>query len=126
MTHGVAAERTEALKAIIGKKVTEASSSLTGFAIKFDDLTGVMFDAVQPTSPFVAAKVVDASQLPRLEEAVCTVDWTWISGATIEDAKDAGASVKLQFNPVGPLTIGSALWEGKPFLSFQPYKPAKK
>ncbi len=126
MTHGVAAERAEALKAIIGKKVTEASSSLTSFAVKFDDSTGVLFDAVRPESPFVAARVVDASQLPKLEEAVCTVDWSWISESTIEDAKEAGASVRLQFNSAGPLTIGSALWEGKPFLSFQPYRPAKK
>ena len=80
MTQGVQAQRSEALKAIIGKKVENASSALTSFAVKFDDGTGVIFDAVEPTSPTVAAKTVGASELPNLEEAVCSVDWGWICG----------------------------------------------
>jgi hypothetical protein len=126
MTQGVQAERSEALKAILGKKIQQASSALTSFAVKFDDGTGVIFDAVQPASPMVAAKTVSADQLPNLEEAVCSVDWSWIYGSTVDDAKEAGSSVRLQLNSAGPLTIGSALWEGKPFLSFQPFRPAKK
>jgi hypothetical protein len=126
MTQGVQAERTEALKAILGKKIAKASSALTSFAVKFDDGTGVIFDAVQPMSPTVAAKTVNAEQLPDLEEAVCSVDWTWICGSTVKDAAGAGSGVRLILDAAGPLNIGSQLWEGKPFLSFQPFRPAKK
>lgn len=126
MSQGVKAERSEALNAIIGKRIDRASSALTSFAVKFDDGTGVIFDAVQPMAPMVAARIVTADQLPELEEAVCSVDWSWICGATVREAREVGASVRMQLDPVGPLTLGSALWEGKPFLSFQPFKPAKK
>jgi len=126
MTQGVQAERSEALKTIIGKKIVKASSALTSFAVKFDDGTGVVFDAVQPTAPMVAAKTVSVEQLPDLEEAVCSVDWSWIYGSSVKEASDAGSGVRLYLSPAGPLSIGSALWEGKPFLSFQPFKPAKK
>lgn len=126
MTQGVQAERMVALKAIIGKKIENASSALTSFAVKFDDETGVIFDAVQPASPTVAAKTVDASELPNLEEAVCSVDWSWICGSTVREAVGAGPGVRLILDSAGPLSIGTALWEGKPFLSFQPFRPAKK
>jgi hypothetical protein len=126
MTQGVQAQRSEALKAIIGKKVENASSALTSFAVKFDDGTGVIFDAVEPASPTVSAKTVGASELPDLEEAVCSVDWGWICGSTVQDAQGLGPAVRLILSNAGPLSIGSALWEGKPFLSFQPFRPAKK
>ncbi len=126
MTQGVKATREEALNKIVGKKIVQASSALTSFAIKFDDGTGVILDAVEPSSPTIAANVVAASELPNLEEAVCSVDWEWIYGSTVNEAKGIGGSVRLQLSAAGPLTIGSALWEGKPFLSFQPFRPAKK
>lgn len=126
MTQGVQADRDEALKSIIGKKVQQAASELTVFAVKFDDESGVIFDAIQPASPTVAARVVDASELPNLAEAVCSVDWSWIYGCTIEEANAGSSFVRLKLSSAGPLTIGTGLWEGKPFLSFQPFRPAKK
>ncbi|MDZ4836886.1 MAG: hypothetical protein SGJ27_24150 [Candidatus Melainabacteria bacterium] len=126
MTQGVKATRDEALKNIIGKKVEQASSELTVFAIKFNDGTGVIFDAVEPSSPTVAARIVEASELPNLAEAVCSVDWSWICGCAIEEATPGSSFVRLKFSTAGPLTIGTGLWEGKPFLSFQPFRPSKK
>ncbi len=126
MTQSVHANRDAALKSIIGKKVQQAASELTIFAVKFDDETGVIFDAVQPSSPTVAARLVSAAELPNLAEAVCSVDWSWIYGCTIDEANAGSSSVRLKLSSVGPLTIGTGLWEGKPFLSFQPFRPAKK
>lgn len=126
MTQGVQAGRNEALKGILGKTVDNASSALTSFAVRFTDGSGIIFDAVSAPGPMVAARIVRAEELPNLEEAVCSVDWGWICGSSVSEAQDAGLAVRLQLSQAGPLTIGSALWEGKPFLSFQPFRPAKK
>lgn len=126
MAQGVQADRNETLKSIVGKRIEQASSELTVFAVKFDDQTGVIFDAIEPVSPTVGARLVDASELPNLAEAVCSVDWTWIYGCSIDDATPGSSFVRLKLSSVGPLTIGTGLWEGKPFLSFQPFRPAKK
>ena len=116
----------DALKAIVGRKIERANSSLTSFAIGFDDNSAVIFDAVTPQKPSVAARIVTSESLPQLEEAVCSVDWSWICGSTIGEANQAGSSVRLSLKPAGPLAIGSALWQGQPFLSFQPFKPVRK
>lgn len=118
--------RQEALATIVGKRVESATSSLTSFAIKFDDNSGVIFDAQDSSNPTVGARLATAAELPELAEAVCSVDWSWISGSKVANAEAPGSSVRLTLDAAGPLVVGAALWEGKPFLSFQPYKPAKK
>jgi hypothetical protein len=69
---------------------------------------------------------VEASAVPSLSEAVCSVDWSWINGSVFEDVQLSATAVRFKLNPAGPLTISSGAWQGSPFLSFMPYKPAPK
>lgn len=126
----VEVERKEALAAVVGKTVTGASSSLGEMAIGLDGPegpSGVILEAgSEGGAAIVQARLVSVDELPSLAEAVCAVDWSWIEKSVIKNAEPAGSSVKFQLDPAGPLTIGAAFWQGKPFLSFQPYRPAKK
>ncbi len=135
-------ERQKMLNAIVGKRIASATSSLTSFAIKFDDASGIIFEAGETANPgvmspivaatpgamsaIVDARLVNASEVPALEEAVCSVDWSWICGSIVQHVDPENSSVRLKLKPAGPLTIGAAFWQGKPFLSFQPHKPVMK
>ena len=61
--------------------------------------------------------------LPALEEAGCAVDWSWIAGSLLRGARLAAGRLQLELDPAGPLTVSAALWQGRPFLAFQPYRP---
>ncbi len=64
--------------------------------------------------------------MPKLAEAVCSVDWSWIYGAKLLAVSSLsgprGKTIVLKFDTVGPITVSVGAWEGKPFLSFMPYK----
>ncbi len=117
-------QREGALKDIVGKTIDVASSSLTNFVVGFADGSGVNFQAVEDNqTAFVLGSLI-TGELPEFADAVCSVDWSWIKGSTITEATATSGGVRLLLDKVGPLTIGSGFWEGKPFLSFRPYKPA--
>ena len=125
MSNALEKQREGALKDIIGKTIDMASSSLTDFVVGFADGTGVNFQAIVENRAAFVHGILLSGDLPSCEDAVCSVDWSWIKGSTITEATATGGSVRLQLDRVGPLTIGTGFWEGKPFLSFMPYKPAK-
>lgn len=110
------------LTQLVGKSIKSASSSLNSFTIEFNDGEGI---AVSPAGtledPHVNVALVSADKLPKSSEAVCSVDWSWIYGSTIEAAAQSGERIQLKLNPAGPLNIWSAFWQGKPFLAFQPH-----
>ena len=72
--------------------------------------------------PRVSVARLPASSLPQLEDAVCTVDWSWIVGSTVRAASLAEGRLRIELEPAGPLTVSAALWQGAPFLAFQPYR----
>lgn len=112
----------QTLQQLVGKSIKSASSSLNSFTIEFTDGQGI---ALTPrgtlTDPQVTMSLVSADELPKSTEAVCSVDWSWIYGSTIESAKNSDGRIHLKLNPAGPLNIWSAFWQGKPFLAFQPH-----
>ncbi|MCA9802268.1 MAG: hypothetical protein KC777_09790 [Cyanobacteria bacterium HKST-UBA02] len=115
------------LDTCLGSRIEAAASSLENFAVRLSGDRGIIFEASGNQASFrVAWKIVDGDSLPDLHEAVCSVDWSWIAGSTIKAFHEVGPGIRLELDPAGPLTISTALWEGKPFLSFQPYRPAKK
>lgn len=117
----------ESIESVAGAEIEKASSSLNMFAIAFTDGRGLMLKANQDEEDFVIdSELTTKEKLPELAEAVCTVDWTWIENTTINTVKAKDNLVEFKLNPVGPLVIGLGAWEGKPFLSFQPFRPAKK
>ena len=120
------AEKTAILEDVCGKEIRSSESELTSFAIRFVDGTGLLMTAAgDATSPRVAVSIVPADSLPAGKDAVCSVDWSWIAGSTVAKVTASGSSVKLQLDPAGPLAVSALIYQGAPFLAFQPYKPAR-
>ncbi len=115
------------LSAIIGAKIVRASSSLHQFAIELSGDKCLILDAATGQSgPSIEPLVDDAAKFPSSGDAVCAVDWSWISGGELTAIRAGSDQVKLTLSPQGPITVSVAVWQGKPFLSFMPYKaPAK-
>jgi hypothetical protein len=119
-------EQNAALAAVVGRRVAEASSSLTQFAVALDDGAGLLAEAqASGDLPAVSITMPPSSALPPLAEAVCAVDWSWIAGSTVRGATLEQGQLRLMLDPAGPLTLSAALWQGAPFLAFQPYRPAQ-
>ncbi len=64
----------------------------------------------------------------RVDNAVdadngCTVDWSWLHGLQIESATNDLQHLRLRLSNGQTLTIQAAMYQGKPFLAFDPYKP---
>ena len=113
----------EALAQAVDKRVASASSSLTFLSLELDDGHGLVAEArTEGDAPAVGVVRLPASELPRLEEAVCAVDWSWIVGSTVRRATLTNGQLRLELDPAGPLTVSAALWQGAPFLAFQPYR----
>jgi hypothetical protein len=57
------------------------------------------------------------------DESGCTVDWSWLEGLTIESATSDLRHWRVRLSNGQTLTIQAALYQGTPFLAFDPYKP---
>jgi hypothetical protein len=111
------------LNEIIGKEVLSARSSLTSFCVSLEGGVGLLIEAGE-SEPGLKITVANECDLPKHEDAVCKVDWQWISKSKIEAMAATPFSARLKLTPAGPLTISVQLWQGKPFLAFQPFRPA--
>ncbi|HEY9784598.1 MAG TPA: hypothetical protein V6D17_04285 [Candidatus Obscuribacterales bacterium] len=115
----------EGLSGIVGLKVVRATSSLQTMAIELSEGRSLLIEAAgDATSPLVQVSTPRVELLPTEQDAVCAVDWGWIYGSAIEDATVSSGVVKLQLKPAGPLSVSVHVWQGKPFLAFQPFRPA--
>ncbi len=109
---------------LLKRSIVSANSSLQDFTVELDDGSGLSLQAVEHDGePSITASVLPACQLPLLNEAVCSVDWSWICGSTIKDIAATDNLVKLELVPAGPLKVGVGIWQGSAFLSFQPFRP---
>ena len=117
--------QTDDLSTLTGAVIRSAQSSLDTFAIALDDGRGLLLEARLPD---IDATISGADSLPHLSEAVCSVDWSWIYGSkivkveTVHSVHVEAMAIRLMLDPVGPININVASWQGKPFLSFMPYK----
>ena len=117
------AQKLDGAQSITGKTVKAAFSSLTRFAIEFSDGTAMVLETTtNGAQAAIDCRVVDASTMPRDEEAVCKVDWKWIIDSKIASIAATSSAVKLQLDPTGPLSVTMQFWQGSPFLAFQPYR----
>ena len=57
------------------------------------------------------------------EDAGCTVDWRWLQGLEVASVTSDLTHWRVRFTNGQTLTIQGALYQGKPFLAFDPYKP---
>lgn len=109
---------------LIGRKITQATSSLKNFSIHFEGESGLQMDALD--GPAISAKVVANHDLPVPTEAVCAVDWSWIYNASLKSIAISGPMVRLELEGVGPLVVTAGTWQGAAFLGFQPYKAVSR
>lgn len=122
-----ATEQINVLKQFEGKRIKAAESSLKNFTIEFEGGVGLSIEASgEKDAPAIMLTALAAENLPRLSEAVCSVDWTWIYGSSIKRSTGASSYVKFELDPAGPLNVGVSVWQGSPFLSFQPFRPPAK
>ncbi len=118
-----------------GAELKEAQSSLHSFGLTFANGKGIVLSATLekgdsamnlPDELSIATEIKAAETMPKLAEAVCSVDWSWIYGSQLvsmsRQAGPRGAAIVIKLDPVGPITVSVGAWEGKPFLSFMPYK----
>lgn len=112
---------------IVGRQVLRASSSLNLFALELSGDRALVLEAkMDGTDAVIEPSIVSAAEMPLSKEAVCAVDWSWIYGSTISQVAAGEEQVRITFVPQGPVTVSVAVWQGKPFLSFMPYKaPAR-
>lgn len=113
------------LGTLTGAVVQSAQSSLDTFVLSLHDGRGLVLEARLPD---IDATIMSVKSLPQLTEAVCSVDWSWIYGSKIVKVECVRSvhveamAIRLVLDPVGPININVASWQGKPFLSFMPYK----
>lgn len=120
------AKNTAGLSDLRGKTIERADSSLTLLVIRFDDGSGLLLEATgDATGPEISWAVKPAHLLPEAKDAVCAVDWGWIAGARVDQVSGSKGSVRIQLDPAGPLTISALVWQGAPFLAFQPFKRSR-
>ncbi len=67
----------------------------------------------------------DATRVDQTVDADsgCTVDWSWLQGLQIASATNDLQHLRLRLSNGQTLTIQAAMYQGKPFLAFDPYKP---
>ena len=54
----------------------------------------------------------------------CTVDWSWLAGREVVSAQSDLQSIVLTFRDGKTLTVRATLYQGTPFLAFDPWRPA--
>ncbi len=59
----------------------------------------------------------------EIDDAGCTVDWQWVEGLQVASASSDLTHWRVRFTNGQTLTIQAAMYQGKPFLAFDPYKP---
>lgn len=115
--------------------LVSAASSLNSFGLNFSDGRGLLITASVEKGDSkmnladelsIDAEIRGESDMPKLSEAVCSVDWSWLYQQKVVDIKRTsgprGATLVVRFDQAGPITVSVGAWEGKPFLSFMPYK----
>ncbi len=56
------------------------------------------------------------------DDSGCTVDWSWLNGLQIESVTSDLQHMCVRFTNGLTLSIQAAIYQGKPFLAFDPWK----
>lgn len=57
------------------------------------------------------------------EAGGCSVDWTWLKGERIASVENGLEILTITFESGRIFTVRALLWQGKPFLAFDPVRP---
>lgn len=103
------------------RRIARAASSLKLFVIEFSGGGALVLEALGDAGS-AHISMAEVAEAPDVSEAVCPVDWTWITGSLLVSFAESQGQVRLVLEPAGPLVVSALTWQGAPFLSFQPYK----
>jgi hypothetical protein len=56
------------------------------------------------------------------QEGGCEVDWSWLKGERVAEVRNSLDALVITFESGLEWKIQARLWQGAPFLSFQPYE----
>lgn len=59
------------------------------------------------------------------DEGGCAVDWSWLHGEEVASVTNGIDSLIITFASGLVFTTRALLWQGKPFLSFDPHAPPR-
>jgi hypothetical protein len=57
------------------------------------------------------------------EDGGCAVDWRWLTGEQVASMTNGLDTLTFTFGSGRTFTVRALLWQGKPFLAFDPYQP---
>src|SRR4051794_5409276 len=96
-----------------------AGSFLQGPAVRSAS-SGILYSELRST---VMATHDELTRVDAVtEDDGCTVDWSWLQGFEIASATSDLQHLKIQFTNGKTLTIQTALYQGRAFLAFDPWK----
>ncbi|HEY8924044.1 MAG TPA: hypothetical protein VIU64_06660 [Polyangia bacterium] len=55
------------------------------------------------------------------DEGGCAVDWSWLEGERVRSITNGLDSLVVTFESGLVFTVRALLWQGKPFLAFDPH-----
>lgn len=117
------------LSELVGSKIVRANSTLNQLAVELSGdkclFLDVKFES-ESGEVSIEPSIAQSSNFPSHGDAVCKVDWSWIYGAELAEIRPGIEQFKLILSPQGPITVSAGVWQGKPFLSFMPYKAPQK
>lgn len=130
-TTKIRASGSEAAKLVSGETIASCASALDVFCFWFKSGEGLVLKAEKDESDGIVNEInigiytLGADAMPSPGQAVCSVDWSWIYNKEIlslDKSSVPSPTVKLKLDNV-TITVSVGIWQGKPFLSFMPYKP---
>lgn len=130
-TSKISATGSDASRLVTGETIESCASALDLFCFWLKGGEGLILKAEKDESDGIVNELnigiyaLNASAMPRPGQAVCSVDWSWIYGKEIlslDKSNLPSPAVKLKLDSV-TVTVSVGIWQGKPFLSFMPYKP---
>lgn len=102
---------------ILRDKIVKAQSSLNAFAIYFASGKALLISAVDDElGPDVDFEVKGADSVPEQNEAVCSVDWSWIYGKEVQSVSRGrggyGPSIRMDWDN-SVITTSVGIWTAK-------------
>jgi hypothetical protein len=55
------------------------------------------------------------------DQGGCAVDWSWLGGERVVSVTNGLDTIALTFESGLTFTVRALLWQGKPFLAFDPH-----
>lgn len=105
---------------VLGQKIEEINSSLSCLTIRLNNKHTIVIQTNDDADrPNMSALLLSEQDAPKLEEAVCKVDWSWAKGLPLSQFYFDEKFFCITIAEEKPVRIGVSVWKDKPYLYFQ-------